>query len=158
MSSRHWRLLILSGLGGLGVLVAMIAVFLTLTSIGHDEWTAVDAKVLRTEIKSYRSGGPPEWALFVNLSYTAAGKRYDDSVLRVYSHEEWDATKAEQRKWPPGRIFAIYHHPDRHSETSLARDGGREATAVVVALFTPLAIFFCTLIVIVVRRRSRRRV
>ena len=132
----------------------MIAVFVTIISLGPDAWTEIDAKVLKTEIKIFRSGGPPTWDLYVTAGYDVAGERYENT-LRVFSDQKRGVTEAEQGKWPPGRTFTIYHHPDTPGVASLVQDGGREALAATAAILTPLVIFFGVLIAIVVRRRAR---
>ncbi len=134
----------------------MVVVFLLVVSSGHGEWPSVEAEVTRTEIKSYRTGGPPEWALFVDFSYEVGGKRYDGVPVRVFSNPVREETGAHEKLWPRGKTFPIYHHPDKPESTSLSQDGGREAMAVIAALFTPIVLFLGGLAVFVVRQSLKK--
>lgn len=151
MDPRHRRFLIL---GALALPLAMLVVFVIVISTGHKEWVAVDAQVVATEIEPQRDGGPPEWALIARVSYSVNDTVYSQGTHDLFSDEEWDVVSKEQQQWPLGTHLTVFHHPENPASSSLARDGGRQAMAVVAALMTPMVLVVFTLLIFFLRKRS----
>lgn len=147
MKPGHWRKIIL---GFVAMLVAMVTVFVLVLELAEGDWRPVEAEVQATRIKSSRPG-TLAWALMVDFSYTVAGKNYDKQGFDVFRDAEWEVTRAQQLEWPKGKKFEVYYSSDAPGAVSLARDGGREALAVMASILTPLAMAFFGLIFFLVR-------
>ncbi|HHI82346.1 MAG TPA: DUF3592 domain-containing protein, partial [Rhizobiales bacterium] len=136
------------------VLAITAIVFLVVRQTGGGPWTPVNATVITTKIDRFRGSGPPQWALYADYEYRVSGRRYHQKALRVYSNPDRAAVSAEQKKWPPGRVFTVYYYPQDPRQTSLDRDGGRERLAIVVAVFTPFVLMIAAMIAIQIFRRK----
>ncbi len=133
-------------------LVMMLAAAGLVLSRVPAKWITVDARVTAAFIEPRSDGGPPDWALLVDLEYRVDGLAYNAEKLRVYTNDEREKVAAERENWPAGKRFTAYSNPDHHESVSLYEDGGRQGPAVAAALLTPA--FVILLMIFVYRLRT----
>jgi hypothetical protein len=110
------------------------------------EWPAVQGKIIRSEVETYRKDGKTQYLPDIAYNYNVEGKAYTSSKVTVgdppYTSNISPA-KRLQNEYPLGKEVKVYYDPDVHSSATLKQGIQRNdiMLAVITGAFPFLGIF-----------------
>ena len=110
------------------------------------EWPAVQGKITRSEVDTYRKDGKTQYLPDIAYTYTVEGRNYSSSKVTVGdppSTSNISPAKRLQAEYPVGNEVEVYYDPGVHSSSTLKTGIRRNdiMLAVITGIFPFLGIF-----------------